>query len=56
MTFPGTAAGGRLDLAAASRALSGIRDMLAADGYDMSLRAVGTAIAFLPARYWPVKL
>ena len=31
-----------LDLAAASHALSGIRGMLAADGYGMSLRALGT--------------
>lgn len=31
-----------LDLAAASRALSGLRGMLAADGYGMSLRALGT--------------
>ena len=30
-----------LDLAVASRALVGMRDMLAADGYDMSLRAIG---------------
>ena len=42
MTYPGTAADGRPDLAAASQALAGIRDMLAADGYDMSLRALGT--------------
>jgi hypothetical protein len=39
-------AGGRpgpgLDLAAASLALSGLRGMLAADGYGMSLRALGT--------------
>jgi len=31
-----------LDLTAATQALAGIRDMLAADGYDMSLRALGT--------------
>ena len=35
-------AGGPLDLKAASQALAGIRGMLAADGYDMSLRALGT--------------
>lgn len=30
------------DLTAASQALAGIRGMLAADGYDMSLRVLGT--------------
>jgi hypothetical protein len=40
---PGIAAGDHLglDLASASRALADIRGMLAADGYDMSLRAPG---------------
>ncbi len=44
MVNPGIPAGGHLDLnlAAASRALADIRGMLAADGYDMSLRAIGT--------------
>jgi hypothetical protein len=40
MTKP-TAAGGPADLTAAWQALAGIRAMLAADGYDMSLRALG---------------
>jgi hypothetical protein len=40
MTDPGAA--GPLDLTAASRSLAGIRGMLAADGYEMSLRALGT--------------
>ena len=40
---PASAQGaGLLDLTAASQALAGIRDMLVADGYDISLRALGT--------------
>lgn len=44
MADPGTAVDDPhgLDLAAASRALADMRTMLAADGYDMSLRATGT--------------
>jgi hypothetical protein len=44
MTNPGHPAGnpGDVDLAAASQALADIRGMLAADGYDMSLRVLGT--------------
>jgi hypothetical protein len=42
VTPVGDRSGPVLDLAAASRALSGIRAMLAADGYGMSLRALGT--------------
>jgi hypothetical protein len=42
MTDLGAAAGEPLDLMAASQALAGIRGMLAADGYDMSLRVLGT--------------
>ena len=43
MTNPGHTAGNPddVDLAAASRALADIRGMLAADGYDMALRALG---------------
>lgn len=44
MAAPSTAADAPhgLDLAAASRALADMRGMLAADGYDMSLRVIGT--------------
>lgn len=43
MADPGTAADDPhdVDLAAASQALAGMRGMLAADGYDVSLRAIG---------------
>jgi hypothetical protein len=42
VTPVGDRSGPGFDLTAASRALSGIRAMLAADGYGMSLRALGT--------------